>query len=104
MDKDRKHKQDCQTKQQKQLINLNEDVDRMIAPLPSSIKLPYQNALYQVNQQIAKKEYETCLDSLPGFTQREHNHEIAMENAFPNGYGPRSPKKSAKWWTKDKKW
>jgi hypothetical protein len=93
---DYEHEQDCKTKQQQRLKTLNTQVDVMIAELPTPIKTHYKNALHQVNQEIAKKEYETCLDSLPGFKQRAHNHEIAMENAFPNGYGPHSPKKKSK--------
>jgi len=38
--------------------------------------------------------FKACVNANPGYFKYKQNQEILMENLFPNGYGPSSPRKS----------
>ncbi len=82
---DRQHEQECQRKRLSRLRGMN-DITQTFPEI-------YRASASATSQEIAKREYDENLASKLGYTERQRKLEIQFENTWPNGYGPKSPKK-----------
>jgi hypothetical protein len=56
----------------------------------------YHDSASMISQSVTQTDYQLCLGSKPGYLQRERQFESQYDNLYPNGRGPKSPRKKRK--------